>query len=118
VGIAGGPVKTKLCTEVFGYDAAIDDKAGDLDQALSAACPDGVDAHFDNTAGTISGSVLRHPAVGARIVICGTASVASWTPRLRALARSVICRSSVHRCRACWCWTMKRGTHTTSRSKI
>ena len=26
VGIAGGPVKTQLCTEAFGYDAAIDYK--------------------------------------------------------------------------------------------
>jgi NADPH-dependent curcumin reductase len=79
VGIAGGPIKTKLCTEVFGYDVAIDYKAGDLDRALSAACPDGVDIYFDNTAGTISDAVLEHLAVGARIIICGTASVASWS---------------------------------------
>jgi NADPH-dependent curcumin reductase CurA len=80
VGIAGGPIKAKLCTEVFGYDVAIDYKAGDLDRALSAACPDGVDIYFDNTAGTISDAVLEHLAVGARIIICGTASVASWSP--------------------------------------
>ena len=80
VGIAGGPIKTKLCTEFFRYDVAIDYKAGDLDRALSAACPDGVDIYFDNTAGTISDAVLKHLAVGARIIICGTASVASWSP--------------------------------------
>ena len=80
VGIAGGTTKTALCTEVFGYDVAIDYKAGDLDQALSAACPDGVDIYFDNTAGPISDAVLKHLAVGARIILCGTASVASWNP--------------------------------------
>jgi len=80
VGLAGGTIKTTLCTEVFGYDVAIDYKADDLDQALAAACPDGVDIYFDNTAGPISDAVLKHLAVGARIILCGTASVASWNP--------------------------------------
>ncbi|AKS36821.1 alcohol dehydrogenase [Mycolicibacterium goodii] len=81
VGIAGGPVKTALCLSDFGYDAAIDYKAGhDLDAAIATACPDGIDVYFDNTAGPISDAVLRHLAVGARVVICGTASVSTWTP--------------------------------------
>lgn len=80
VGIAGGPNKTALCIDGFGYDVAIDYKADDLDQALSAACPEGVDIYFDNTAGSISDAVLKHLAVGARVVVCGTASVASWSP--------------------------------------
>ena len=80
VGIAGGRNKTKLCTEVFGQDVAIDYKADDRDQALSAACPDGVDIYFDNTAGTISDAVFRHLAVGARVIVCGTASIASGNP--------------------------------------
>lgn len=80
VGIAGGATKTQLCTEVFGYDAAIGYKADDLDRALAAACPRGVDIYFDNTAGAISDAVLGHLAVGARVIVCGTASVASWSP--------------------------------------
>ena len=80
VGIAGGATKAALCREEFGYDAAIDYKAGNLDAALAEACPRGVDVYFDNTAGPISDAVLRHLAVGARVVICGTASVASWDP--------------------------------------
>jgi len=80
VGIAGGPAKTRLCTEAFGYDVAIDYKADGLDQALAAACPRGVDIYFDNTAGAISDAVLKHLAVGARVVVCGTASVSSWNP--------------------------------------
>ena len=80
VGIAGGETKTQLCVEQFGFDAAIDYKAGNLDAELSQTCPDGVDVYFDNTAGPITDAVLGHLQTGARIVICGTASVSSWDP--------------------------------------
>jgi NADPH-dependent curcumin reductase CurA len=80
VGITGGATKVALCTEEFGYDAAIDYKAGDVGKALKTACPAGVDVYFDNTSGAISDAVLAQLAIGARVVICGTASVASWDP--------------------------------------
>jgi NADPH-dependent curcumin reductase CurA len=80
VGIAGGPEKVRLCRDELGYDAAIDYKAGDLDSALAAACPEGVDVYFDNTAGAISDAVVKQLKVNARVVICGTASMASWKP--------------------------------------
>ena len=79
-GIAGGPEKLRLCLDEFGYDAALDYKAGELDAALAAACPEGVDVYFDNTAGAISDAVMQRLNVGARVVICGTASIASWDP--------------------------------------
>jgi NADPH-dependent curcumin reductase CurA len=80
VGIAGGPNKVRVCREDFRYDAAVDYKAVDFESALDAACPGGVDVYFDNTAGPISDAVLRRINVGARLVICGTASIASWEP--------------------------------------
>jgi len=80
IGITGGPVKARLCAEEFGYDAVIDYKAGDVARALQAACPRGADIYFDNTSGAISDAVLAQIAVGARIVICGTASISSWAP--------------------------------------
>ncbi len=80
VGITGGATKAKLCRESFGYDAAVDYKAKDFDAALAAACGQGVNVYFDNTAGAISDAVLAKLAIGARVVICGTASVASWNP--------------------------------------
>jgi hypothetical protein len=81
VGIAGGPEKVRQCFEEFGYDAALDYKAiPDLDAALREACPDGVDAFFDNTSGAIHDAVLRQINLHARIAICGTASFASWDP--------------------------------------
>lgn len=80
VGLTGGPIKSKICREEFGYDDVIDYKSGVLSEALARACPRGVDVYFDNTAGPISDAVLPQLAMGARVVICGTASVPSWDP--------------------------------------
>ena len=33
---------------------------------------------IDNTAGTFSDTVLKHLALNARVVICGTAAISSW----------------------------------------
>jgi hypothetical protein len=80
VGITGGPEKARICRDEFRYDTAIDYKADNLDSTLAVACPEGVDVYYDNTAGTISDEVLKHLRVGARVVICGTASIADWEP--------------------------------------
>jgi hypothetical protein len=80
VGITGGPEKARICRDEFRYDTAIDYKADNLDSTLDVACPEGVDVYYDNTAGTISDEVLKHLRVGARVVICGTASIANWEP--------------------------------------
>lgn len=80
IGIAGGREKCKLCRDEFGYDEAIDYKSENVAEALARAAPRGVDVYFDNTAGAISDAVLPQLALKARVVICGTASVASWDP--------------------------------------
>lgn len=80
VGITSSEAKIALCREVFGYDAALSYRSGDLDAALTEACPDGVGVYFDNTAGAISDTVYRHLAIGARCVVCGTAAISSWDP--------------------------------------
>ena len=80
IGIAGGQEKVRMCRDEFRYDAAVDYKADNFDAALGAACADGADVYFDNTSGKISDAVLRRLKVGARVVICGTASIASWDP--------------------------------------
>jgi NADPH-dependent curcumin reductase CurA len=81
VGITGGKEKVRQCLEEFAYDAAIDYKEdSDLDAKIQAACPNGVDVYYDNTSGPISDAVLRNLKLGARIIICGTASYASWNP--------------------------------------
>lgn len=80
VGIAGGSTKVRDCKERFGYDAAIDYKAGNLNEAIAMECPDGVDVYFDNTSGVVSDTVLPHLATGARVIVCGTAAVDRWDP--------------------------------------
>jgi len=80
VGITSGPVKIGLCLDAFGYDAAIDYRDDRFEQALEEACPQGIDVYFDNTAGRISDAVLARLAVGARVVVCGTASIDRWSP--------------------------------------
>lgn len=80
VGIAGGVEKARLCVSEFGYSAAVDYKHEDVAAALANVCPEGVDVFFDNTSGPIADAVLARLNVGARIVICGTAAVANWSP--------------------------------------
>ena len=70
----------QLCTEEFGYDAAVDYKPTDFIAELRRCLPGGVDVYFDNTAGPISDAVMQHLNVGARVVICGTAAIANWDP--------------------------------------
>jgi NADPH-dependent curcumin reductase CurA len=74
VGIAGGPEKRRDLEELYGYDAAIDYKDGEVRAELKAACPDGVDVYFDNVGGELSAAVHSRLNVGARIVICGQVS--------------------------------------------
>ena len=44
------------------------------------ATPRKIDVYFDNTCGPTSDAVFRHLALGARITVCGTASVQEWDP--------------------------------------
>ena len=74
VGIAGGPEKCADLREVYGYDAALDYKRGELRADLKEACPRGVDVYFDNCGGDISNAVHARLNVGSRIVICGQVS--------------------------------------------
>ena len=95
VGLTGGPVKCKLCRDDFGYDEVIDYKSDTYSRPdRPPPVPRGVDVYFDNTAGVISDAVLPQLAVGARVVICGTASVASWDPPPTDRGSSGICSSS------------------------
>jgi NADPH-dependent curcumin reductase CurA len=80
IGITGGETKRRLCLDRFRFDAAVDYKASDFADQLANACTNGVDIYFDNTAGEISDAVFTHLNRGARIIVCGTASIATWDP--------------------------------------
>ena len=74
VGIAGGPDKCKWLVEKAGYDVAIDYKRADFAEQLRAACPNGVDAYFDNVGGDMLDELLLQMAPQGRILICGAMS--------------------------------------------
>ncbi|MDJ0946656.1 MAG: NADP-dependent oxidoreductase [Kiloniellales bacterium] len=81
VGLTGSDEKVARCRTDFGYDAAINYKtAADLEAAIAAACPDGIDVYFDNVGGPISDAVLERINVGARIIVCGTMGIPDGGP--------------------------------------
>ena len=80
IGLTGSDDKVALCRSRYGYDAAFNYKTVDLPAALKNAAPSGLNIYFDNTGGNSLDTALRNMAVGGRIVQCGTASNASWTP--------------------------------------
>jgi len=75
VGIAGGAEKCRYATEELGFDACIDHREnGDLramSAALKAACPQGIDGHFENVGGYILDAMLLRSNPFARIALCG-----------------------------------------------
>ena len=78
VGRWAWPVPTPRCdylTRELGYDAGINYRtAPDLDAALHAACPGGIDVYFDNVGGRITEAVSRHVNPFARFAVCGLIS--------------------------------------------
>ena len=74
VGIAGGPKKCAFVRDDLGFDACVDYKAGNLADALKAACPDGVDVYFENVGGVIGDTVTMAMNTWGRIVLCGAIS--------------------------------------------
>ncbi len=88
VGIAGSNDKVDYITEELGFDAGINYRTTkDLSVALKAACPDGVDVHFDNVGGEIADTIIPRLNPFARVAICGNisqynATTAEQAPRI------------------------------------
>jgi NADPH-dependent curcumin reductase CurA len=75
VGLAGSDAKVDYLIRELGYDAGINYRtAPDLDAALRAACPGGIDVYFDNVGGRITEAVSRHVNMFARFAVCGLMS--------------------------------------------
>ena len=75
VGIAGGQEKCDYVVKELGFDACIDYKqhadAVSLSRALQAACPNGIDGHFENVGGKVLDAVMLRTNAFARIAVCG-----------------------------------------------
>ncbi|MCU0869709.1 MAG: NADP-dependent oxidoreductase [Burkholderiales bacterium] len=74
VGIAGGPEKCRFVVDTLGFDACVDYKAGNLYGDLKAACPDGIDAYFENVGGVTMDTVFRLLNAFSRVALCGLIS--------------------------------------------
>lgn len=74
VGVAGSDAKCDYVVKELGFDECINRNTQDLSSALKAACPDGIDVYFDNTAGAILEAVLQQLNLGARIPLVGLIS--------------------------------------------
>jgi len=75
VGVAGSDEKCRWLTEDLGFAASFNYKTcDDLEAAIAAACPDGVDVYFDNVGGELLDAALMNINEHARIVFCGRIS--------------------------------------------
>ncbi|GIG91629.1 NADP-dependent oxidoreductase [Plantactinospora endophytica] len=74
VGSAGGPQKARRLVAEFGYDAAIDYRAGSVAAQLATAAPDGIDVYFDNVGGDHLAAALGALHVGGRVALVGAIS--------------------------------------------
>jgi NADPH-dependent curcumin reductase CurA len=71
VGIAGGAKKCEFAVKELGFDACVDYKAGNLQDDLKAACPNGVDNYFENVGGEVMDAALRVLNPFSRMALCG-----------------------------------------------
>lgn len=76
VGIAGTDEKIEMIKSKFGFDEGINYKSTEnMKEAISKACPDGVDVYFDNVGGEISDAVLPNINKHSRTINCGAIAV-------------------------------------------
>ncbi|MFG2292533.1 NADP-dependent oxidoreductase [Streptomyces sp. NPDC048603] len=74
IGSAGGPLKTRALLDTFGYDAAVDYRAGDLPAQLAEAAPDGIDVYLDAVGGDHLRAAIGAMRNGGRIALVGAVS--------------------------------------------
>ncbi len=71
VGIAGGKSKCDYVVKELGFDACVDYKAGNLQDDLKAATPEGIDCYFENVGGELMDAVFRRLNPFSRVALCG-----------------------------------------------
>ena len=81
IGIAGSDTKCQWLVDEAGFDHAINYKSvDDLDQAISAAFPDGGDLLFDNVGNAMVNRVLPKMRLNGRICISGQVADYNLSP--------------------------------------
>ena len=74
VGIAGGAEKCLWVQDSLGFDDCVDHRALDLRAELIAACPNGIDAYFENVGGAVQAAAFDVLNPFARVAMCGMVS--------------------------------------------
>jgi NADPH-dependent curcumin reductase CurA len=74
VGVAGGPEKCLWVQDSLGFDDCVDHRSLNLRQELQAACPNGIDAYFENVGGAVQQAVFDNLNAFARVAMCGMVS--------------------------------------------
>jgi NADPH-dependent curcumin reductase CurA len=58
----------------LGFDDCVDHRSLDLGRELAAACPNGIDAYFENVGGAVQAAVFELLNPFARVAMCGMVS--------------------------------------------
>ena len=74
VGVAGGAEKCLWVQDSLGFDDCVDHRSLDLGRELAAACPNGIDAYFENVGGAVQAAVFELLNPFARVAMCGMVS--------------------------------------------
>jgi NADPH-dependent curcumin reductase CurA len=74
VGVAGGAEKCLWVQDSLGFDDCVDHRSLDLRAELTAACPNGIDAYFENVGGEVQAAVFDLLNPFARVAMCGMVS--------------------------------------------
>lgn len=74
IGSAGSDEKCRWLKDELGFDAAVNYKTDNLNQALKEAAPDGIDIYYENTGGPIQHAAYNRMNAHGRIVVCGVIS--------------------------------------------
>lgn len=74
VGVAGGAEKCLWVQDSLGFSECIDHRSLDLERELATACPNGIDAYFENVGGSVQAAVFELLNPFARVAMCGMVS--------------------------------------------
>ncbi|ACZ89599.1 NADP-dependent oxidoreductase [Streptosporangium roseum] len=79
IGSAGGPAKAEKLVTGFGFDAAIDYRAGSIAAQLAEAAPEGIDVYLDNVGGDHLEAAIGAIRHAGRIALVGAISAYNAT---------------------------------------
>jgi len=74
IGVAGGAEKCLWVQDSLGFDECVDHRSLDLAGELASACPNGIDAYFENVGGAVQAAVFDLLNPFARVAMCGMVS--------------------------------------------